>query len=179
LVPLAPDTLGGHFVLGVGGSIEAPFGELDHKNNAANLGAGLGVAGDLGFGLSRSVVIGAWGTFASYGSNGRSFGVGPFVRYHLVQGVRFDPWILLGTGFRSLNREVQGQKLEYSGIEIARLAVGGDYYPWSAFGLGPWLELDVGAYGKRPDESPGNRPALGVHLGFVSGLRLLVDLPGK
>ncbi len=81
-------------------SIEAPFGELpDHNNNAANLGAGLGVAGDLGFGLSRSVVIGAWGTFASYGSNGTSFGVGPFVRYHLVQGVRFDPWIFLGAGF--------------------------------------------------------------------------------
>jgi hypothetical protein len=184
LVPPAHDTLGGHFVVGLGAALEAPFGDLRDGDNAANLGPGLGGALDLGFGLSRSVVLGAWGTFSSYGSDGTGYAVGPFVRYHLVQGVRFDPWLLAGAGYRSLERDVQGQKQRFAGIELLHLVVGGDYYPLSNFGFGPFLELDVGIYGTRPknvtpEQPNGARVAPAVHLGFAGGLRLVLDLPGK
>jgi hypothetical protein len=180
LVPRAADTLGGHLVVGLGAAVDAPFGELRDGENAANLSPGFGGALDLGFGISRSVVLGAWGTFSSYGSNGTSFGVGPFVRYHLVQGVRFDPWILAGAGYRSLSHEVSGQKRQFSGLELGHLLVGGDYYPLSNFAIGPFLGLDLGIYGKRPrNETNGAKVAPSVHFAFVSGLRLILDLPGK
>ena len=178
LVPPAADTLGGHFVLGLGAGLEAPFGELSQGQKAANLGIGFTGAADLGFGISRAVVLGAWGDFTSYGSKETGFAVGPFIRYHVVQGVRFDPWILAGPGYRSLTRETPDAKQQFSGVEILHVAVGGDYYPLSSIGFGPWLELDMGIYGKRPSLGTARVPPA-LHLGFVSGLRLVIDLPGK
>jgi hypothetical protein len=103
------------------------------------------------------------------------FAVGPFVRYHLVQGMRFDPWLLAGVGYRSLTVKSASGKADYSGFEWMRIAVGGDYYPLNTFGLGPIIELDAGVFGKRPADDRGTA----IHFTFVAGLRLILDVPGK
>src|SRR5262245_48798977 len=84
--PPAPDTLGGHFVAGVSGLVRLPFGQLRQSEKATNLGPGLGGMLDLGFGLSRSVAVGAWGELSTHGTGEGGYALGPFVRYHLVQG---------------------------------------------------------------------------------------------
>lgn len=183
-VPLARDTLSGHFVAGLGGAVEAPFGNLRAGEKAANLGAGAGAAIDLGFGVSRSLAAGAWGNVLSFGSGQTSFSVGPFVRYHLVQGLRFDPWVLLGVGYRSQRRDSPLGQREFSGFEFLHAVLGGDYYVWSGVAFGPFIELDGGVFTKRPKTTSTGQPdtasvGSAVHLGFAAGLRVVLDLPGK
>src|SRR5262245_61524050 len=73
LVPDASDTLGGHFVAGLGLALDVPFGKLRGGESAANLDPGPSGALDLGFGVSRTVVVGAWGELTSYGSRGHGY----------------------------------------------------------------------------------------------------------
>jgi len=189
LVPDASDTLGGHLVGGATGAFVVPWGNLAESVSASDLGPGYGVSLDLGYGLSRSVVVGVWGryeTFAksldcgtdpepSAGCTASGYAVGPFIRYHLVQGTRFDPWLLAGLGYRAISVDSSAGKDDYSGVEWLRLALGGDYYPFKNFGFGPLAELDIGVFGKRPqDTSPST-----AHFSFVAGLRLILDVPGK
>jgi hypothetical protein len=54
----------------------------------------------------------------------------------------------------------------------------------NVLGFGPFLELDAGIYTKRPESTPHStrRDANGdaaVHVQFLTGLRLTLDLPGK
>lgn len=182
LVPDAKDTLGGHFVMGGSAAFVVPWGDLQQGTEASDLGPGYGFGLDLGYGLSRSVVIGAWGQYSLYVDtadcvhcSGSSYAVGPFVRYHLVQGMRFDPWLLAGIGYRFMTVDLEAGKGDYSGVEWMRFALGGDYYPFGSFGFGPIVELDAGVFGKHPDESSGEK----LHFTFVGGLRLVLDVPGK
>jgi uncharacterized protein involved in copper resistance len=185
LIPPAVDTLGGHFSVAGSAGLAVPFGELQQNAAASHLmGVGWGFGAELGYGVSRSVVIGAWGQALSLGAGSScsgckttSFAAGPFVRYHLVQGTRFDPWMSAGLGFRSTKiAGAPGGDLSYSGLEWLRLRVGGDWYAFSNFGFGPYMELDAGHYLSRPSQTSGNASA---HLSFNVGLRLIVDLPGK
>ncbi len=189
LVPPAKDTLGGHFVAGADAAYAFPFGDFTRGVSAADLGDGLGLGLDLGFGISRSLVIGAWGQYLRYGQNpdcgagprpqdgctGLSYAVGPFIRYHLVQGMRFDPWLVAGFGYRGLTVKSSAGSASYAGVEWLRIGVGGDYYPTQLFGIGPLLELDVGTFYKRPDQDA----HIATHLNFVAGLRIVLDVPGK
>jgi hypothetical protein len=190
LVPDAKDTLGGHLVLAASGAFVVPWGEFSDGLSTADLGPGYGIGADLGYGLSRSVVLGVWGQYNTYAESpdcaldpdagdddctAMGFAVGPFVRYHLVQGMRFDPWLLAGVGYRALTVESRSGKADYSGFEWMRIAVGGDYYPLNTFGFGPIIELDAGVFGNRPSDDRGTS----IHFTFVAGLRLLLDVPGK
>jgi hypothetical protein len=182
LVPPAVDTLGGHLVLSVSPSVAIPGGSFDRSQPASRLGVGWGGGADLGFGISRAVVLGAYGQyFAHRAGSGATrattseFTVGPFVRYHVVQGLRFDPWILVGAGYRSATVTERGVKQKFSGLEWLRLAVGGDYYVFSGLAFGPFVELDLGSFLEHPAKGT---PAT-VHFAFLSGLRVTLDLPGK
>lgn len=189
LVPDAADSLGGHVVLGASAAFVVPWGDLSQGTAAADLGPGYGFSADLGFGLSRSVVLGVWGQFATYansrdcgtdprreeGCTAMSYALGPFVRYHLVQGMRFDPWMLAGLGYRSMSVDSSSGTADYAGVEWLKLAVGGDYYPFPSFGFGPVLEFETGVFGKHPDDDRGTA----AHFSFVAGLRLVLDVPGK
>ena len=185
VVPDARDTRGGHFELGAGAALRVPFGDLRSGEAASNLGTGFGAALDLGYGISRTVMFGAWAHIFEPGTHDMGFSVGPFVRYHLVQGMRFDPWILLGIGYQSQNHDAPGVTRHFSGIDFTHLAIGGDYYKWSGLGFGPWLEFDAGVFTKRPDTTPGGLPdgpahvSTAVNYSFVAGLRLVLDVPGK
>jgi hypothetical protein len=160
---------------------------------------------DLGIGLSRTVSIGVWGEGLAYSSSSAcrfwqrlggprdpcsalSFTVGPFVRYHLLQGMRLDPWILVGPGYRVLTQDTPVGSQTYAGVEYLHASVGGDYYFTSGFAVGPWVGLDGGVFAKRPTPlckaevcSGPSGPAAKTawHTEFVAGLRVILDLPGK
>ncbi len=183
LVPEAPDRLSGHFIAGLGAAVQAPFGQLT-RAETLNLGAGFGGTLDLGFGLSRTATVGLWGSLFEFGSGQTSYAFGPSVAYHLVQGVRFDPWILAGVGYRSMSLDTAGVKRHFAGFEFAHVVVGGDYFLFSGFGLGPWLDFDSGVFTTRSHynasgEATGRLPGIATHFGFSAGLRVVLDLPGR
>ncbi|HEX6276198.1 MAG TPA: hypothetical protein VFZ53_24320 [Polyangiaceae bacterium] len=182
LVPPATDTLGGHLVAGGSAAFVVPWGDLQQGSESSDLGAGYGFNLDVGYGLGRSVVVGLWGQYALYtestecsGCRASSYAVGPFIRYHLVQGMRFDPWLLAGIGYRAMNVDAGSAEGDYAGVEWLRLALGGDYYPVKNFGFGPIVELDAGVFAKHPADERGTS----LHFTFVGGLRLVLDVPGK
>lgn len=185
LIPLAKDLLGSHVLVGAAVGPSWSFGHLgaDVASSRA-FGTGLGFRADAGLGLSRSIVLGAWGAYAGYtdgdgcGSScsGRAFAVGPFVRYHLQQGLRFDPWFTLGAGFRQVSfADASGARQSFSGVEWLHFELGADYYLFSGFGLGPYGALGASSYAKRP---PGAGNAA-VNTELSAGLRLFFDLPGR
>jgi hypothetical protein len=182
-IPEAPDRRTGHVLLAPFIGLVIPFGDLQSglaQTSVLGTGAAFGV--DLALGVSRQVMLGVWGQLLKPGEgddctscSATSLGAGAFVRYHLVQGVRFDPWMSLGAGFRNTQIEGPAGDETYSGIEFLRLQVGGDWYPTSVVGFGPFGELDAGVYTKRPDTSIDTA----THLHFLTGLRLTLDLPGR
>lgn len=184
LVPEAHDTLSGHLLAGLGAAVQAPFGQLT-RSESLNLGAGYGATLDLGFGVSRTVVAGLWGNLFAYGSGKTSYAFGPSVAYHLVQGVRFDPWILAGVGYRSMTLDTTSVKRHFAGFEFAHVVVGGDYFLFSGVGLGPWVDFDSGVFTTRSHYNASGQltgaklPGIATHFGFSGGLRLVLDLPGR
>jgi hypothetical protein len=179
-IPNARDLLGGHVVLGAAVGAKWPFGALnDSQTQRSELGPGLALNLDLGVGLSRSVVFGAWGEFDEYSAppqcsvcSSKSFAAGPFLRYHAVQGARFDPWAALGVGVRQTNIDNGGSSTEhFFGAELLRLSLGADWYASSNVAIGPYVELNMGTYGAF------NLDRLHTDLG--TGLRLTLDFPGK
>lgn len=178
MIPAAKDTLSGHVQLGAGGLLAVPFARLDSETTFAGQAAsGYGFAADLGIGVSRSVALGVYGQYLKLGDGDdcrtcdpTSLGFGAFVRYHLVQGVRFDPWASLGLGYRMLDTG----EADYSGFDWLRLAVGGDWYALSQVGFGPYLELNVGTLTDRPSGTDA-----AVYATFAAGLRIAVDVQGK
>jgi hypothetical protein len=165
----ARDRLGGHFVAAASGGVKWPFG-----SHSRTLGTGLGLNLDLGFGLGRSIVLGAWGEFDSYSAasncsvcSGKSFAGGPFLRYHIVQGTRFDPWGAIAVGVRSSSVDIGNSSAQHFGPELLKLTLGGDWYPSQNFAFGPYVTLDLGTFGSA------------AYAGLGTGLRLVLDLPGK
>lgn len=185
LVPRAPDLLGSHVLVGAALGPAWSLGKLGSSEAAVRgLGTGLGFRADAGIGVSRSVALGLWGSFATYtdgdrcdsSCSGRAFSVGPFVRYHLSQGLRFDPWLTLGGGYRQLSYTGEaGAKQKFSGLEWLHFELGADYYLFSGLGLGPYGALSLSSYSKRP--SGAGDAAVNTELSV--GLRFLLDLPGR
>jgi hypothetical protein len=184
LVPRANNLLGSHLLIGASVGPAWSLGRLGTNVAAARgLGTGLGFRADAGLGLSRYVVLGVWGNFASYSDgdqcascSGRAFALGPFVRYQLAQGLRFDPWLSLGGGYRQLSFDGgTGVRQKFSGIEWLHLELGADYYAFSGLGLGPYAALSASSYTTRP-ASAGDAS---VNTELSVGLRFLLDLPGR
>jgi len=179
-IPSAKDTLGSHFLLGGAIGAKWGFGALnDQQSQRSELGPALALNLDLGLGISRTVVLGLWGEFDDHSApsrcsicSGKSFAGGPFLRYHAVQGTRFDPWIQLAFGARHTTVDNGGAHNEqFTGFEIWRLSTGADWYATSGFALGPYFEIDMGTYG------PFHWDTLHTDLG--AGLRLSLNLPGR
>jgi hypothetical protein len=187
LVPRAADLLGSHVLLGAAVGPAWSLGQFaSNRSSDVRLGTGLAFRADVGFGVSRSVVLGAWGTYAGYTDgtscaddqhcSGRAFSVGPYVRYHLSQGLRFDPWLTLGAGYRRLAfDDTAGARQKFSGIEWLHFELGADYYVFSGLGVGPYASLGLSTYTTRPS---GSGDAT-VNTELSTGLRFLFDLPGR
>jgi hypothetical protein len=164
-------------------TLAVPFGKLAPDLPQSDLlSPGPGIVAEIGFGLSRTVALGAWGQMLRLSGSddctrcsATSLAGGLFVRYHLVQGVRFDPWMSAGAGYRMTTLDDGLADQSYSGIDWLRFAVGGDWYAFRYLGFGPFLELDVTSYLSRPDE----RNDLPFALSFLVGARITLDVPGK
>lgn len=165
--PAAPDTRRGHLLFGVGGTAMGPAGSMGPNTPSTQLAsAGFGVSGFLGVGLGRHVTFQAvadWTKFLAPGAcgsgcGGRGYSVGLGLTYHLAQGIAFDPWVSYGIAYRTSTFNVidpaapTGPRVrqEYQGLDIARITLGGDWYPTPFFGFGPFLELDLGTNFRRP-----------------------------
>ncbi len=185
-IPSARDTLTRHFIVGASLGLRWPFGSLENgiKQRAA-LGAGLALNLDLGFGLSRNVVLGGWAEFDDFSSPSRcsacsatSFAGGPFLRYHIVQGTRFDPWGVIAVGARRTAVDTGSATSKYFGPDWLRLTLGGDWYPFANVGVGPYLQFDLGSYTSHPQSQSGS-VGTSLHTGLGTGLRVTLDFPGK
>jgi hypothetical protein len=170
----------------VGGSYLAPLGNLAAGIAASDrVSGGPGVTGSLGFGLSRHTSFQIQGTYGwlsgagacpSCTANTVALGLG--LTYHLVQGIAFDPWVGVGVGYRTMNLTVPvtagGDALagggRYHGIDFARVALGGDFYPHPVFGIGPYVEAAFGSYRLRPVQD-----APSIYAFVQVGLRLVLD----
>jgi hypothetical protein len=162
-----------------------PFSSLEAGVDQADwMGSGPGFGAELAYGVSRNVALGVWGQMLllddgvdCQGCSTRSLAAGAFVRYHLVQGMRFDPWMSAGLGYRTTNIDTgDGDERSYSGIEWLRLSVGGDWYAFDNFGFGPYMELDMGRYTSR---SPALSGGSANHWHFITGARVSFDAPGR
>jgi len=182
--PYAPDWRKGTFLLSVGGSYVLPLGESASGVLAGDLlSGGPGVSAALGIGLTRHTVFELQGSYgmlgggeACEGCSGSTLGVGLGLVYHLAQGIAFDPWASFGVGFRMTTVEApDGASVvgagSYRGIDFARIALGGEFFPVPSFGFGPYLEGVVGSYRLRPE--PDSEP--GVHGFFQVGMRVTFD----
>ena len=109
-----------------------------------------------------------------------AFGAG--VEYHIVDGASIDPWVRMGLGYRIMRYDFRWDGTDtqrsYSGLDWLHLAIGGDWYPTTVIGFGPYIALDVGTYGKRPGSAPpqtsGERGSA-THTVFSLGLRIAFD----
>jgi hypothetical protein len=196
--PAAPDERTGHIYLGFGASATGPAGLMGPEVWTSNIaGVGYTLGGFLGVGIGRYGTLQALGdvtTFTSPGGcacTGRSWSLGLGVTYHIAQGLAFDPWGSFGMAYRSSIFQVQapGSVLmpgnpglvsqSYQGFDIARIAFGGDWYPASWFGFGPFIEVDAGTNLHRPapleplppGEVEGPRP----YAFFQIGIRIAFD----
>ena len=170
--PAAPDTRTGHIYVQPRFGVVAPAGKLAAAPTSAPDGgtptsqlAGTGTAfgATLGIGITRHAVIEAAAQYTSFGAptactgcSGSSIELGLGFSYHLAQGVAIDPWISYGLGLRFATFDAyptsptggpsgsaptsQG----FRGLDVARIALGADFYPIPVVGLGPYFEADVG-----------------------------------
>jgi hypothetical protein len=183
LVPYRRDWVGGHFQAGVTGQLSFPFGSVA-KDVGARTRSGWGGGGvvDLSYGLDRFVALGAYAGMSQLGDgskcvdcSGTLLGAGAFVRYHVSQGLRIDPWVSYGLGFSGFGGEGSGEVSHYSGVEWLRLQVGADWYLTPSLLLGPVLGLRAAHLIERPLlEDPGG-PLMSATLGF----RFALDTPGR
>jgi hypothetical protein len=183
LLPAQTSSLAGHFSIFGAAALAVPFGRLSERFEQRDFGrTGYGFELDAAVGVSRTVALGAWGQAVLPSSRAgcsecsvRSVAFGPFVRYHLVQGVRFDPWASAGLGLRLSRVEGPDRSDSYTGIDWLRLQVGGDWYAVRSLAFGPFLELDLGTFFRRPEDA--GSAAVAWH--FLAGMRVGLDVPGR
>jgi len=135
---------------------------------------------DFGFGVSRQLEVAISGDYSSAASGSNcdycaasSWAIGPMLRYHLVEGTRFDPWMALGVAFRR-NSWDYGATRSVDSIEFVRLNVGGDWYATSNVAVGPVLGLGLDTALSEP--AGAHRALFAL---YYAGLRLTLDLQGK
>ncbi|WP_437683171.1 hypothetical protein [Sorangium sp. So ce131] len=185
--PAGPDERTGHVLIQGRLGYAQPFGSLATDQPASRVvSGGLAFGAQAGIGLSRVTVLEASGSYALLPAatgcsdcSGRSLDLGLGFVYHLAQGIAFDPWISYGVGYRRASftwsegtfARPAASDAVFHGLDVARIALGGDFYPVPSFGFGLFAELDAGTYLSRPDGSSG-AAAYGF---FQVGVRLALD----
>src|SRR5512145_1789995 len=175
------DELTGHLRLGLAGAFGTLSGSfLESSGIGSKLAGSPFFLGDLGVGISRHLEVLVAGDYssASHGSScsscrATSWAIGPMLRYQLVEGTRFSPWLALGAAYRKSSLEGYDVSSVRS-IEFLRLQLGGDWFALSNIAVGPVLGLGVAA---SFDASKGDDER--VFALFYGGLRLLFDVPGR
>ena len=175
------DELAGHVRLGAAlayGTFSGNY--LSRTPIGRNLGGSPILSVDLGFGLSRQLEL-VVATDFSMGLAGsscsecesKSWSIGPMLRYHLVEGTRFDPWLALGVAYRH-NSWNFGTSRSMDSLEFTKLAIGGDWFVTSLLTVGPVLSLGLDT---ATTEHANEKPALFAV--YFAGIRVMLDLPGR
>ncbi|MEP7122225.1 MAG: hypothetical protein ABJE95_14995 [Byssovorax sp.] len=202
--PAAPDMRTGHLYVLPRLSVVAPAGKLaaapETSPNAGTptsqlAGTGAGFGAMLGVGVARHAVIEAVAQYTRFGAptactgcSGSGVDLGIGLSYHLAQGIAIDPWVSYGVGLRFATFHSQPTSATggptglapidqaFRGVDVARLALGADFYPIPRLGLGPFFEADIGTAFSRANPSRAD-PALGpAAYGFFQvGLRIAFD----
>jgi opacity protein-like surface antigen len=143
------------------------------------LGLGYQVGLNLGLGIGRHGVLHVLGDRSAFGApgdcniggcTGTSYTVGLGFSYHLTQALAFDPWASYAFAYRATSvtlsqnatARVDGKLCptgalcpeNYAGLDVARIALGGDFYPKPWLGFGPFIEMDLGTNYHRPTSQP-------------------------
>jgi hypothetical protein len=178
--PPPPDDRTAHLYLApsfgmIGGT--GAFGPNTPTSNLAGLGYSIGAI--LGIGIGRYATVQVLGERSAFGApancntggcSGTSYAIGLGFTYHLTQALAFDPWASYGVAYRTSTFLVsqaspatvdghfcqQGELCAetYKGLDVVRLAFGGDFYPTPWLGFGPFIEMDIGTNLHRPVSSP-------------------------
>lgn len=181
----APDELAGKLVLKAAAEVVGPVGSAAYTAAMDDVaGTGIGAAGSVGLGLSRSTELSLRGGWAKLSAasrcedcGGSTARVGVGLTYHLAQGVAFDPWARFGAGYRNTSIDADGARSRaarevttgsYHGFDFAQLALGTVWSPLSAFGFGPFLAMDLGSYAGRPDGAG----SASVYAFFTAGIEV-------
>jgi hypothetical protein len=179
--PDAADLRHGHWLLSVDGGVWAPsMGIYPTIPEIGVIDAGGTLHGHVGVGLGRYLVLNVDGGFA-YGPSTNSatdcsscglwsIDVGPSLAFHLTQGFAFDPWVSYGLGYRHTILSLDSGNEPVKAVDVAKLAIGGDWYPDPLFGLGPYIGTDIGV------RTSGEVSGYGI---FHAGLRLTFDPLGS
>lgn len=173
----ADDTLTRHFIISVGVGYAPVFGHLDSQTSLTNrVSGGAGYFLDVGYGVTRNVELGLHSEFSLYGNaiecphcDGKSFDEVASLRYHLVQGVKFDPWLRTGLGISTFQLHELQNSQTYVGVHWFELSIGGDWYFARNFGVGPLLGLSLSSYLDHPaggKTSVSGRGFLGINVSF-------------
>jgi hypothetical protein len=181
--PAAPDRdqLSGHLRIGAAFAYGAFSGRyLTTSPIGERLGGSAFLNADLGYGLSRQlelVLTGDYsGTFSGSGCadcKAKSWAIGPMLRYHLVEGTRFSPWLGLGLALRHVS--LVGYPVRaVSSIEFLRIVIGGDWYTTRQLTFGPILGCGLASSYSAPDGDHSEIFAL-----FYAGIRMAWDAPGR
>jgi hypothetical protein len=174
--PDAPDLLSGHWLFSVGGGVWVPSSgllpDLDELGEVPVAGA---VQAHLGVGLNRYLVLNiADGGFAhGPGDNDACDGcslysihVGPSLVFRPAMGFALDPWVSYGAGYRHNVLILESGNERVLGVDVAKLAIGADWYPAAVFGFGPYIETDIGV------RTSGD---VAAYVLFEAGLRMSFD----
>ncbi len=201
------DTRRGNVLASLHANWVAPAGSIATGAEVARLvSAGPSFGGTLGIGISRYVVLEASASYSLLAGadvclacKGRSFDLGLGFAYHLAQGIAMDPWVSFGAGWRSSTFTFDDPASDkdnpalvgvlpvasgraYQGLDVARIALGADFYPVPKLGFGPFVEADFGTYLARPAPTPKHGETVGpadaggaTYAFFQVGLRIAFD----
>ena len=178
----ANDTLTHHLLLSFGTAYTGLFGSLDSATSLPNrLGGGYSIIGGVGYGLSRNVETELEGSFAAFGADSgcpscsaKAYDAIVAIRYHLVQGERFDPWVRFGFGASILRFDDDGAKRNYIGFQWLNATVGGDWYMTRTFAFGPLVSLAMTSYLDHPSGAN-----ISIAFKGLVGINVTFDPSGK
>jgi hypothetical protein len=167
--PFAPDQRTGHvYVSPIFGMVGAVGQAGPNIQLSSLIGLGYTAGGIVGLGVSRHATVQVFGEYSGFqapgncrvGCSGWGYALGLGVTYHLAQGLAVDPWGSFGIAYRrSLFQTMaptavvaDGKSCAagsicaegYGGLDVARIAFGGDFYPVPWMGFGPFVEVDAG-----------------------------------
>ena len=192
----AKDTRAGHWLVSARSDLAFPAGSVvTGVGTGQLLGVGPSFGGTLGYGVSRYAHAEASASYSLFsettgcaGCSGHSFDAGLGFSFHLVQGIAVDPWVSYSLGYRTssfaLSPAVEARLpaasgSAYHGLDVARLALGADFYPIPQLGVGPYFGADFGTFLGRPTPTGGAAPGTdsggAAYAFFHIGLRITFD----
>jgi hypothetical protein len=176
------DTLTRHLLTFVAVGYRLSFGYLDSDASGVGTeGSGPELSVGAAYGVSRNIDIGLYGSIAKFWAISAcdhcivsAYDGTVFLGYHLVQGMRFDPWLRVGVGISSLHVSTPAAYYQYFGPSWLAAGIGGDWHATRNVAIGPQAVMAFDTFPHRP------RQASGAIVGQMTlGFRVTFDAKGR